>query len=970
MKLGGKLFLAWPFFVVAMLFCCPKTSLAAPNVIINEVAWMGTASSSFAEWLELANTTANDIVLDGWTVKAKSWTKAVNLTGTIKAGDYYLMERTRDETLPNIPADLIYTGELKNAGDLVELKDAAGVVVDALDATTGWPGGDNASKTTLERLADLSWATSTVVGGTPKALNSVSSIIISPPPGPVASGTPNPVTTPTNQAANSTPISLPKPATIYPGEIVINELVSDPLDGQPEWVELYLAANKTIDLTGVTLEDGSQARTYLSGTLSPNNRFMVIENPNGNLNNAGDSLLLRDGNKGAIDQIAYGDWGGGQFNAPVARDGSSLARRFDGVTTYSALNDWAVTKQPTKQAANQIVSEEGEAPAAPLDTKALMISELLPDPLGEETGEFVEIYNQSEETVPLAGWRMQTKSGQIYKFASTTIIGSHEYKAFYRKHTKLVLVNDNGSLKLLPPGGHRASQTVSYKNGQTGQSYMRDSDGLWQWTESPTPGAANKISQQNQPPIVSIYAKTPVEAGELVVFDSSDTFDPEGDVLAYSWQFGDGATSSQANPEHVYHKKGNFKAILTVSDGQNSVSATELVKVTAKTRNTSAEVTPISPSGKPSVVINEALPNPVGSDDAEFVELYNSGSEKVSLLGWSLDDGPGGSNPYKINEEIIIEPKEYLVFERAETDIALNNNTDEIRLFDSNNQLVDATGYQKAAEGLAWARRKDNKFVWSQVATPGATNIIEIKGKSLKSKNKKQVKGAKIFNTAEQEAGDEAVLHCVVTSLPGQLAAQYFYCENDRGWQIYNYKKDFPAVKMGDLLEVRGVVAQTNGNWRLKIKGRESGKKIGEKSLTINKVNLEDLGASHYGHLVRLQGEVTKKSGSSFYLDDNTAEGVVQLKASAGLSTANITVGDTYEVAGVVQASQSGLKILPRNREDLKRQRAEASLGQLATGTETWLTAPSRAKGYVAVAGSGGVLILGLWAMRKMGVKF
>jgi PKD repeat protein len=968
MKQGGKIFMTLPLLACVVFFCGLKAVLAAPAVIISEVAWMGTASSSFAEWLELGNASSSDIALDGWTLKARSWSKAVALTGSIRANSYYLLERTRDETLPAISADLVYTGELKNAGDLLELKDASGVVIDMLDATAGWPGGDNATKATLERLSDLTWATSSLPGGTPKATNSAELIIVLPPPGPVASDTPEVIVTPDNPAANSVPISLPKAAAIHPGEVAINEILSDPLDGQPEWLEIYLVANRVIDLAGATIEDGSQTQTHLTGVLSPNNRFAIIDNPNGNLNNAGDIVILRDGNKAIVDQVVYGNWGGGQFNAPVARDGSSLARRFDGVNSYNASADWAVTTKPSKQEANRIITEEGEAVAVTVNAKALLISELLPDPAADESSEFVEIYNQSEEAISLAGWRLSTKSGQVYKFASTTVIGPHSHKTLYRRETKLALVNIAGGLKLLPPGSSQASFSVNYKDGEPGQSYARESDGVWHWTESPTPGAANEISQKNQPPVIAVYAKTPVEVGEPVVFDSSDTFDPEDDRLQFSWQFGDGASSILANPEHSYNKAGSYKVSVIVSDGQNQASKSELIKVVKRTGAVQGVGSVSSPAVLGNIYINEALPNPIGSDDSEFIEIFNRGLERISLLGWSLDDGPDGSNPYKVSEELIIEPREHLLFERAETDIALNNNADEIRLFDAGGRLADATNYKKAAEGASWSRTPAGKFIWSEVPTPGTANSVNIAAPKVKAATKK-IKGAKVA-AVEKEVGDEAVFQCAVTSLPGQLASQYFYCENDRGWQIYNYKKDFPGVAAGDLLEVRGVVAQTNGNWRLKIKNRESVKKLGQKTLAINEVNLEDLGVAHFGKLVQVRGEVTKKSGSSIYLDDNTAEGQVQLKASAGLTASNVVVGEEYDITGVVQNSQSGSKILPRSREDVRRRRAEAVFGDLATGTQTTLAAPSRAQGYAVVAGSGTVLIFGLWLMRRMGVKF
>ena len=63
-----------------------------------------------------------------------------------------------------------------------------------------------------------------------------------------------------------------------------------------------------------------------------------------------------------------------------------------------------------------------------------------------------------------------------------------------------------------------------------------------------------------------------------MTFSSAGTTDPEGQPLSYSWVFGDGATSTEANPLHTYAQIGNYTARLTVSDGVNS-SLSNLVPI-------------------------------------------------------------------------------------------------------------------------------------------------------------------------------------------------------------------------------------------------------------------------------------------------------------------------------------------------------------------------------------------------------
>ncbi len=62
-----------------------------------------------------------------------------------------------------------------------------------------------------------------------------------------------------------------------------------------------------------------------------------------------------------------------------------------------------------------------------------------------------------------------------------------------------------------------------------------------------------------------------------VDFSSAGSVDPEGKPLTYSWAFGDGTTSTAANPTHTYNQSGQFTARLTVSDGVNSTISTPIV---------------------------------------------------------------------------------------------------------------------------------------------------------------------------------------------------------------------------------------------------------------------------------------------------------------------------------------------------------------------------------------------------------
>ena len=154
--------------------------------------------------------------------------------------------------------------------------------------------------------------------------------------------------------------------TFAEGSLLINELVSNPTDGV-EWIEVFNPGEEVIDITDWTIEDRAGRDTVLSGVVLPLGYF-VIEHPNGQLNNDGDEVILRDPNGNVIDRIAYDD------NPP--KSGESFARTSDG--------DWTRTETPTPGAKNQfpVVLEESEPDVALTVTADEVTLEL--DELNEE----------------------------------------------------------------------------------------------------------------------------------------------------------------------------------------------------------------------------------------------------------------------------------------------------------------------------------------------------------------------------------------------------------------------------------------------------------------------------------------------------------------------------------------------------------------------------------------------------------
>lgn len=65
-----------------------------------------------------------------------------------------------------------------------------------------------------------------------------------------------------------------------------------------------------------------------------------------------------------------------------------------------------------------------------------------------------------------------------------------------------------------------------------------------------------------------------------VLFDASISSSPNGSIVSYNWDFGDGSSDTTMNPFHTYYSTGTFAVTLTVTDSAGK-TATSTVSVVA-----------------------------------------------------------------------------------------------------------------------------------------------------------------------------------------------------------------------------------------------------------------------------------------------------------------------------------------------------------------------------------------------------
>jgi len=103
---------------------------------------------------------------------------------------------------------------------------------------------------------------------------------------------------------------------------------------------------------------------------------------------------------------------------------------------------------------------------------------------------------------------------------------------------------------------------------------LKGTDGveLWNYSvEMPTP-------PENQPPVANFTFNpaNPV-VNETVTFNASDSYDPDGTIANYEWEFGDGDTGTGEVTTHAYSSPGDYTVNLTVTDDDGTTNTTSKV---------------------------------------------------------------------------------------------------------------------------------------------------------------------------------------------------------------------------------------------------------------------------------------------------------------------------------------------------------------------------------------------------------
>ena len=503
--------------------------------------------------------------------------------------------------------------------------------------------------------------------------------------------------------------------------LILSEVQTKGESVTDEYIEIRNLTDASIDLSGMQLRrrtsSGSESsiKVFGAGTTVPAEGYWLFAHSAGRYalpyadveggssalaDNNSIGLFTKSGVSGIlIDSVAWGTGAPFTPETPLLQNpgaGKSLTR--DPVTLGWATD---VAPTPTNSRGEVYLETPSVAPDSALSSLSpVRINEVFANPRGDESAEFIELYNPGDGPIDLAGYRLHdaSKTGE-YIFPSS-LIPALGYYVLERSVSKLSLNNTDETLSLFDAGGLLVD-SMTYAKTKEGVS-LNFTGKSWRGG-TPTPGQLNIVNT-----LPETKEKVPKKGyrGLAIPFDARGK-DSDGSTLKYTWDFGDGHKSYKEKTEHRYEKNGTYQVTLTTTDGSDDVLETFTLKITSLP--------------KPNIRITALVPNPSGKDsEGEWLMIENRGKKAIDLKDYGIATGWKKLSNHPIRESFVIPPHSERKLTREFSLFTLPNQKGKLELRAPDGKVLQDIKYKlskSVAEDVVYRKEKGKRWEWDETPT-------------------------------------------------------------------------------------------------------------------------------------------------------------------------------------------------------------------------------------------------------------
>ncbi|MGX1545951.1 PQQ-dependent sugar dehydrogenase [Streptomyces adustus] len=201
---------------------------------------------------------------------------------------------------------------------------------------------------------------------------------------------------------------------------------------------------------------------------------------------------------------------------------------------------------------------------------------------------------------------------------------------FGRRWIKRITSDADGKVQSINDIPWSGTQVMDMAFGPDGALYVLDYGTSWFGGDDHSGLYRIENATDGHSPVAQAAAdRTSGQAPLKVAFSAAGSSDQDGDALTYSWDFGDGATATGANPTYKYKKNGTYTATVTAKD---TTGRTGSAGVQVVVGNTAPTVTLQLPQDGKLFSFGDAIPFNVKVTDPEDGKAVDCSKVTVNFI--------------------------------------------------------------------------------------------------------------------------------------------------------------------------------------------------------------------------------------------------------------------------------------------------------------------------------------------------